>query len=74
MNAMLRQMYVLHARYDVIDQLQASQLLSTSAASALRRMAAKDDRGLVRIYQRYAKASVKVLADRLLDLVSKDDL
>lgn len=60
------------AAYDAVEGLQDSGLLPKAAAKRLRRMAAKDEPALGRIYNRFKGKPVKLLAERLLELIEDD--
>lgn len=60
------------AAYDAVESLAEAGLVSNRAAKVLRRMAAKDDPAIGRIYNRFQNKPPELLAERLMDLVEED--
>jgi hypothetical protein len=60
------------AAYDAVESLAETGLISNRAAKSLRRMAAKDDPAIGRIYNRFRGKPPELLAERLLDLVEEE--
>lgn len=60
------------AAYDAVENLVDTGLVSKRAAKSLRRMAAKDDPAIGRIYNRFRGKPPELLAERLMDLVEED--